>query len=62
MKVYIYSQHIIALIISLGQNMGVQNSTTKTLFSTLFAVLFLSYIHGFLPARGRKTDYIINMA
>ena len=25
MKVYIYSQHIIALIISLGQNMGVQN-------------------------------------
>ena len=25
MKVYIYSHHIIALIIFLGQNMGVQN-------------------------------------
>ena len=25
MKVYFYSQHIIALMISLGQNMGVQN-------------------------------------
>ena len=34
MKVYIYSQHIIALIISLGQNMGVQNVIlpVRTLF------------------------------
>ena len=31
-------------------------------FFTLFSVLFLSFIHGFLPVRGRKTDYIINMA
>ena len=28
----------------------------------LFYVLFLSFIYGFLPAHGRKTDYIINMA
>ena len=57
MKVYIYSQHIIALIISLGQNMGVQNVILPQgrYFFTLFAVLFLLFIHGFLPARGRKT-------
>ena len=63
MKVYIYSQHIIAFIISLGQNMGVQNVILpRGLFFTLFSVLFLSYTHGFLPTRGRKIDYIINMA
>ena len=65
MKVYIYSQHIIALIISLGQNKVVENAKfyhEDFIFCTLFCVLFLSYIHGFLPARGRKTDYIINMA
>ena len=64
MKVYIYSQHIIALIISLGQNMVVQNVILPRglYFFTLFAVLFLSFIHGFLPARGRKTDYIIYMS
>ena len=58
MKVYIYSQHIIALIISLGQNMGVQNVIIPQglYLCTLFSV-FLSFIHGFLPARGRKTDY-----
>ena len=64
MKVYIYSQNIIALIISLGQNIGVRNVIIPRglyLF-TLFSVLFLSFIHGFLPARGRKTDYIISMA
>ena len=64
MKVYIYSQHIRALIISLGQNMGVQNVILPQglyLF-TLVSVLFLPFIHGFLPARGRKTDHIINMA
>ena len=63
MKVYIYSQHIIALI-SLGQNMGVQNVILPRglYFFTLFSVLFLSFFHGFLPARGLKTDYIINMA
>ena len=52
------------LIISLGQNMGVQNVILPQglyLF-TLFYMLFLSFIHGFLPARGRKTDNIINMA
>ena len=60
MKVYIYSQHIRALIISLGQNIGVQNVILPQRFYlfTLFSVLFLSYIHGFLPARGRKTDNI----
>ena len=58
MKAYFYSQHIIALI----QNMGVQNVILSQGFFTLFSVLFLSFIHGFLPARGRKTDYIINMA
>ena len=44
--------------------MGVQNVILPRglYFFTLFAVLFLSFIHGFLPARGRKTDYIINMA
>ena len=31
-------------------------------FFTLFCVLFLSFIHGFLPGCGCKTDYIINMA
>ena len=54
-----------ALIISLGQNMGVQNVMLPRgilFFSTLFSVLFLSFIHGFPPARGRETDYIINMA
>ena len=56
MKVYIYSQHIIALMISLGQNIGVQNVILpQGLFFTLLSVLFLSFIHGFLPARGRKT-------
>ena len=56
--------HIIALIISLGQNMGVQNVILpwELYFFTLFSVLFLSFIHGFLPAHGHKTDYIINMA
>ena len=67
MKVYIYYRHIIALIISLGQNMSVQNVIiAKGLyFFTLFSVLCLSFIHGLLPwinARGRKTDHIINMA
>ena len=64
MTTYIYSHHIIALIISLGQNMGVQNVILPQglYFFTLFFVLFLSFIHGFLPTRGRKTDYIINMA
>ena len=53
-----------ALIISLGQNMGVQNVILPhgLYFFTFFSVLFLSIIHGFLPACGRKTDYIINMA
>ena len=61
MKVYKYSQHIIALIISLSQNMGVQNVILpqELYFCTLFSVLFLSFIHGFLPARARKTDHII---
>ena len=42
MKVYIYSHHIIALIISLGQNMGVQNVILPQglYFFTLFSVLF----------------------
>ena len=64
MKVYIYSHHIMALIISLGQNIGVQNVILPhgLYFFTLFSVLFLSFSHGFLPARGRKTDYIIKMA
>ena len=63
-SLYIYSQHIIALIISLGQNMSVQNVILPRglMFFTLFSVLFLSFFQGFLPARGRKTDYIINMA
>ena len=44
--------------------MGVQNVNLPRglYFFTLFSVLFLLFIHGFLPARGRKTDYIINMA
>ena len=46
-----------ALIISLGQNMGVKTYHEDFIFFTLFSVLFLSFIHGFLPARGRKTDY-----
>ena len=62
MKVYIYSQHVIALIISLGQNMGVQNVILPRGLFTLFSVLFLSFIHGFLPTHGRKKDYINNMA
>ena len=64
MKVYIYSQHIIALIISLGQYMGVQNVILPRgfYFFTLLSVLFLSYIHGFLPVRGRKTDYIMALS
>ena len=64
MKVYFYSQHIITLIISLNQNKGVQNVILSQglYFFTLYSVLFLPFIHGFLPARGRKTDYIINMA
>ena len=59
-----YSQHIIALIISLGQNMGVQNVILLTglYFVHIILCVVLSYIHGFLPARGLKTDYIINMA
>ena len=64
-KVYIiYSLHIIALIISFGQNTGVQNVFLPhgLYFFSLFSVLFLSFFHGFLPARGRKTDYIISMA
>ena len=61
---FYYSQHIIALIISLGQNTVVQNVILSQglYFFTLFSVLFLSFIHGFLPTCGRKTDYIINMA
>ena len=64
MKVYIYSQHITVLLISRGQNMGVQNVILPQglYFFTLLSVLFLWFIHGFLPARGRKTDYVINMA
>ena len=57
MKVYIYSHHIMALIISLGQNMGVQN---VILPQQLYLITLL--IDVFLPARGRKTDYIISMA
>ena len=56
MKVYIhvyrYSRHIIALIISLSQNMGVRNvflPQQGLYLFTLFYVLFLSFIHGFLP-------------
>ena len=56
MKVYIYSHH-------LGQNMGVQNVILPQLYLiTLFSVLFLLFIDGFLPTRGRETDYIISMA
>ena len=61
MKVYMYSQHIIAIIISLGQNIGVQNAILPRglYFFTLFFVVFpmVSY-----PPADVKTDYIINMA
>ena len=32
------------------------------IYFILFSVLFYSFVFDFLPARGRKTDYIINMA
>ena len=53
MKVDINSQHIIALLISLGQNISVQNVILSRV--TLF-------FHDFVPTRLLKTDYIINMA
>ena len=41
--------------------MGVQNVILpRGLY--FFTLCSLSFIHGFLPARRRKTDYIINMA
>ena len=44
--------------------MGVQNVLVILSLGTFshYFQLFLSFIHGFLPAHGRKTDYIINMA
>ena len=62
MKVYIYSPHYSPHYLPHSKYECAKcNSTTRTFF-TLFYVLFLSFIHGFLPAHGRKTDYIINMA
>ena len=38
------------------------NFTVMTLFISYYFVLFYYFVFDFLPARGRKTDYIINMA
>ena len=43
MKVYIYSQHIIAPIISLGQNMGMQNVILPGLINFIYCVVFIIY-------------------
>ena len=54
MKVYIYSQHIIALIISLGQNMGVQNVILPRglyFFHIILCVVFV--IYPWFPTRPR---------
>ena len=47
-----YSAHIIALIISLGQNMGVQNVILpQGLFHIIFCVVFV--IYQCIPTRPR---------
>ena len=55
-----------ALIVSLGQKINVCvkcNSTARTLFCPhYFLVVFVIFVHDFLPTYRRKTGYIINMA
>ena len=45
-----------------SEPVGGRSQGTELPCFILFSVLFLSFIHVFLPACGHKTDYIIIMA